>query len=121
MIQDYNYTQDNLALVIGKAQSTVAEILALNKLTDKIKDEVRYSDKYSRRVLVEVAKQKTPKRMNALFKKIKASSLNGTEIRKIVRNHRLQTDIVLNRIDFLTKLLEQFNFSSLEEDKKKLS
>ena len=75
MMNEYNYTQKRLALVIGKARSTITEALTLNKLPASIKDVCRVSDSYPRRLLVEVAKQKTPEAMTALFNKVRSGSL----------------------------------------------
>ena len=44
MIKEFSYTQEQLASVIGKARSTVTEILSLNKLPEPVKDECRRAD-----------------------------------------------------------------------------
>ena len=68
MIKEFSYTQEQLAHVIGKARSTVTEILSLNRLPDPVKDECRRAD-ISRRVLIEIAKKKTAEEMTALFER----------------------------------------------------
>ncbi len=84
MIKEFSYTQEQLAHVIGKARSTVTEILSLNKLPDPVKDECRRTD-ISRRILIEVSKQETPEKMTALFEKVKTDNLTGESVRKISR------------------------------------
>ena len=44
MVNEHGYTQNKIATVIGKAKSTVAEIISLNRLPDEIKDEVRRAE-----------------------------------------------------------------------------
>lgn len=44
MMERYSYTQEDLGKVIGKAQNTVSEILRLNALPDRIREEYRASD-----------------------------------------------------------------------------
>ena len=85
LMEHHQYRQEDLAAVIGKARSTVAEILSLNRLPDTIKEECRRADNYSRRLLVEVAKQKSEEKMISLFDQVKKSDLDGSAVRKITR------------------------------------
>ncbi|MBN1327213.1 MAG: hypothetical protein JW996_04625, partial [Candidatus Cloacimonetes bacterium] len=84
MVDQYHYTQEQISDVIGKARSTVAEILSLNKLPEKIKQECRNSD-MPRRILVEIAKQKTEKDIFRLFNRIQQDKLTGDQVRQISR------------------------------------
>jgi ParB family transcriptional regulator, chromosome partitioning protein len=52
----HEYKQEDLAKVIGKARSTVVELLSLNKLPEEIKSECRTSDIASKSVLIEIAR-----------------------------------------------------------------
>jgi ParB family chromosome partitioning protein len=75
MIVEYGYTQDKLAQVLGKAKSTVSEIMSLSRLPNAIKNEVRRAELFPRRLLVEIAKQNTEEKMTALFARIKENNL----------------------------------------------
>jgi len=88
MIDEYSYTQQDLAHVIGKGRSTIAETLTLNRLPNTIKDECRRADTFSRRVLVEVAKQKGSEKMTELFSQIKKNKLSSDDVRKITRKKK---------------------------------
>jgi len=88
MIDHYNYTQQDLAHVIGKGRSTITETLSLNRLPSKIKDECRRADSISRRVLVEVAKQESHTEMLNLFTNIKKNKLTSDDVRKITRKKK---------------------------------
>jgi ParB family chromosome partitioning protein len=88
MIEHYNYTQQDLAHVIGKGRSTITETLSLNRLPPKIKDECRRADNVSRRVLVEVAKQDSHPEMINLFAQIKNNNLSSDDVRKITRKKK---------------------------------
>lgn len=46
MMEEYNYTQDQIAKIIGKAKSTISEALSLNRFPDSIKKKVRRADIY---------------------------------------------------------------------------
>ena len=85
MVEEYNYTQQDLAHVIGKGRSTIAETLSLNRLPQNIKDECRRADTFSRRLLVEVSKQKNHVEMQNLFSKVKKGNLNSDDVRGITR------------------------------------
>jgi ParB family chromosome partitioning protein len=84
---NHRYTQEELAVKIGKARSTVAETLSLSKLPKEIKEACRRDDIFSRRQLVEIAKQETPEAMLSLFEHVKRDGLKGDELRRITRNH----------------------------------
>lgn len=81
LMNHHKYRQEDLAKVIGKARSTVAETLSLNRLPEGIKEECRRADNFSRRLLIEVAKQKTPEKMVSLFRKAKERNIDGTAIK----------------------------------------
>jgi ParB family chromosome partitioning protein len=95
MIKEYNYTQEKLSQVIGKARSTITEILSLNRLTDEIKTECRRAD-ISKRVLIEIAKQKNPEDMASLFDRVKNNNLTGDQVRESTRQPRRDPDSPAN-------------------------
>jgi len=97
MIDEYQYTQQDLAHVIGKGRSTIAETLSLNRLPDTIKEECRRADNFSRRTLVEVSKQKSHLEMVNLFSQIKKGQLTSDDVRNITRKkkrEKKQTNII---------------------------
>ena len=65
------YNDKQLTNIIGKAKSTVSEILSLNKLPQQIRDECRTNPKISRQVLIDIAKKSTDRGMKSAFKKYK--------------------------------------------------
>jgi len=88
MIDQYQYTQQDLAHVIGKGRSTITETLSLNKLPSTIKEDCRRADSISRRVLVEVAKQDNHAEMLNLYSQIKKNKLSSDDVRKITRKKK---------------------------------
>lgn len=84
MMEEYKYTQKKLAKAIGKSQPTISETLSLNRLPEEIKEEYRRAD-IPRRLLVEIAKQKTPRAMLRLFRKVKEGNLKSDEVRGLTR------------------------------------
>jgi len=123
MMEQHGYTHDQLRVVIGKARSTITESLSLTRLPEAIKEECRHADHYPRRLLVEVAKQKTPEAMMVLFDRVKRGDLKSTEVRQITRptvksKIRTPATIALEKIHNLNKHLNKFNLGTAEESQK---
>lgn len=118
MIEEYKYNQEQLAAAVGKKQSTISEILSINKLPESIKSEIRETNIYSKRVLVEIAKQRTPKAMASLFKKIKEKEMRSDQVRQIVRMQREPLQIIHGQILDLEHRLEKLDWKSLQESER---
>lgn len=67
----HNYKQEDLAKVIGKARTTVVELLSLNNLPEEIKSECRTSDIASKSVLIEIVRLGKPKDQLKFWKSFK--------------------------------------------------
>ena len=78
----HDYALSDLATALGKSDSTLSEILSLNKLPVDVKNDCRNDPKAGRSILVLIARQKTPEKMTALYTKYKESGLTRGEIRK---------------------------------------
>lgn len=124
MVEQYGYTQEQLVQVIGKAQSTISEIMSLNRLPEAIKEEVRRADNYPRRLLVEIAKQDSPKKMIMLFAKAKDGSLKSDQVRDITRTNTTQEKqrtpaaIALAKVISLEKQLIKLDITKVEDSEK---
>jgi ParB family chromosome partitioning protein len=122
MVDKYGYTYEQLAQVIGKAKSTVGEILSLNRLPGQVKEECRASNHYSRRLLVEIAKQPSERRMVALFTKAKKDVLSSDEVRKIAQEKALErrsrVEIVIHGAEKLHRDLGKINPNTMDESQR---
>ena len=119
MINDHSYTQEQLAAVVGKARTTITETLSLNKLPEEIKAECRRADNYPRRLLIEVAKQKTPEAMAELFYRVKDGQLKSDQVREIVRKsrnpQRTPTALATEKVSSLVKSLTNLDLNTAEQ------
>jgi ParB family transcriptional regulator, chromosome partitioning protein len=79
-VHDYGLAE--LATALGKSDSTISEILTLNKLPTEVKDDCRNDPKTARGILAVIARLKTPEKMLALYTKYKASGLTRGEVIK---------------------------------------
>jgi ParB family chromosome partitioning protein len=99
---EHQYTQEQLTAIIGKAKSTVSDILTLMKLPQIIRDECRNSQKISRQVLINIAKKKHEKGMLTAFEKYKANE---------AKKQTKETSILKPKVKktFKTKFTVKFN------------
>ena len=123
MVEEHDYTHEQLALVIGKARSTITETLSLNKLPEPIREECRRADIFPRRLLVEIAKQKTEAAMLDLFAQIKAQNMGTAEVRDITRGRtpspaRDTETLALEKLEALHKHLHKLNIETLDSERK---
>jgi ParB family chromosome partitioning protein len=125
LMKEFDYTQEQLAKAIGKARSTITEILSINKIPDNIREECRTSD-IPKSHLIEVAKQKTPKQMNSLLREIKDDGLKTSHIRQKTRPktapalpQKAPADIALECINKLVEAILKIDFDSMKKTEKK--
>lgn len=126
MIDHHGYKQEDLVKVIGKAESTISEILSLNKLPDQVKEDARQNPKCSRRVLLEIVRtKKKDKGMLALYNKYKEKGLTSGEIKDQARKAKGTAEVGVKQIIYQVKnvknRMDALSFEGLsEEDKGKL-
>jgi ParB family chromosome partitioning protein len=73
LMREHGYTQEELGKVIGKAKSTVSELLSVNDLPEPIKEEVRTSEQpVSKSVLIEVARAGSEPEQLRFWERVKA-------------------------------------------------
>jgi ParB family chromosome partitioning protein len=115
----HDYGLEELAATLGKSDSTISEILSLNRLPAEVKDDCRNDPKTSRGILVEIAKQKTPQRMIDLYTRYKASGLTRGEIRKIATKPKpADTPLDISFVDQLCERIDTLEQSRLTAEQK---
>ncbi len=75
MMDRYRYSQEELGRAIGKNRVTVNELLRLNTLPQKIKEECRTSDTLRKSVLIELARLSKASEQLRLWEEIKSGRL----------------------------------------------
>ncbi|WP_169728992.1 ParB/RepB/Spo0J family partition protein [Desulfatirhabdium butyrativorans] len=71
LMKEESYTQEQLGVIIGKARTTVNEILSLNRLPQEIRDECRSNPAVTRKALINIARKKQTRGMLTAWKKFK--------------------------------------------------
>jgi len=109
-----SYTQEQLAAIVGKARTTVSEILSLNKLPAKIRDECRGDHKISRATLIACALRKQERGMLASYDAYRASLEKG----KTSRQAKDPNDptVVLPLVEKLTARLSALDTAAWGEE-----
>jgi ParB family chromosome partitioning protein len=69
LVKEQNYTQEQLGSIIGKARTTVSEILSLNRLPQEIRDACRADATVGRKTLIEIARKKQDRGMATAWAK----------------------------------------------------
>lgn len=77
----YGYTQDELAKAVGKARSTVTNLLKLTSLPRRIKKECSTSNVATKSFLIELSKLPSPKEQLAFWDEAKARGVTVREAR----------------------------------------
>ncbi|MBN2460944.1 MAG: ParB/RepB/Spo0J family partition protein [Candidatus Cloacimonetes bacterium] len=111
MVSEYKYTQEKLALVIGKARTTVTEILSLNRLPEAVKKECQQLD-LPRRTLVELARQESEKKMQQLLSRIRKDALKSDAVRQLSRSKKAvaPAEQLLKKTRGVLAALQEFEF-----------
>lgn len=116
-IHDYGFTE--LATALGKAESTLSEILSLNRLPTEVKDDCRNDPKAARGILTVIARQKTPEKMLALYTKYKESGLTRGEIIKQAARPKTKGPTVdAETLAALCERLDRLDISGLTPEQK---
>jgi ParB-like chromosome segregation protein Spo0J len=81
LIDQFHYTHETLAELIGKSRPYVSNTLALCRLPQHIKDDYHASPNVSREILISVARAETPERQEMLWRLAKMRRLSVQKFR----------------------------------------
>jgi ParB family chromosome partitioning protein len=115
----HDYGLSELVSVLGKSDSTISEILSLNKLPAEVKDDCRNDPKVFRGILRVIARQKTAEKMIALYRKYKESGLTcGEIIKKAAKPKPADAPIDLAFVDQFYNRLDVLDMTKLTAEQK---
>ena len=90
LMTEQKYTQEQLGVIVGKARTTVGDILTLNKLPLAIRDECRGDRQITRATLIEIARKKQERGMTTAYNAYKAKQQKGKTTRQKKAPNELQ-------------------------------
>ena len=85
LMDEQSYTQEQLGEIVGKARTTVRDIITLNRLPQVIRDECRGNRTISRQTLIDIARKKQERGMLTAYKTYQDKQLK-------VKGNRQKTD-----------------------------
>ena len=101
-------SQGQLAQLIGKAESTISEILSLNRLAKDIRDEIRGDKRYALRELKKIAVKRTPEKQNEVFEKYK-KRVSAENSRNRTNGAELHRKKIASMQDYFSKIVADDN------------
>ena len=91
MIDMYGYNHQQVSEKIGKARSTITEILSIAKIPQHIRHIMKSSGVFSRTTIIEIAKQKTEDDMLNLTREIAERRLTREDTRDLAKHLKGKT------------------------------
>jgi ParB family chromosome partitioning protein len=92
LVDIYGYSHAQISDKIGKARSTITEIISIGKLPPEIRKLCQtYAIDKNRSLLVEISKLKTEEEMKAIIEKIKEFGLKREDTRDLTRLFKKET------------------------------
>ena len=85
LMDEFGLTQEQMAKRVGRSQATINEVLLLLQLPSSLRSEYRTSDKVSKSVLIEIAKQPDQEKQAELWERAKTGGLTVREAREYKR------------------------------------
>lgn len=122
VMKSHGYSQGQLSSVVGKARTTINEILTLNKLPEEIKIDCRTSD-IPKNVLFEIAKRKDPEEVLFLYNKVRNEDFTVAKIKQLTRPKKerkvsLAEERILAKIKESKKLVAKIDTLTLSDENK---
>ncbi|TRZ87472.1 ParB/RepB/Spo0J family partition protein [bacterium] len=83
LIDLYGYSHQEVSEKIGKARSTITEILSISKVPEKVREIIKTSGVFSRSTIIEIAKQKSDSDMLKFARQIVERRLTREDTRDL--------------------------------------
>ena len=116
LMTEQKYTQEQLGGIIGKAQTTLSEILSLNKLPQEVRDDCRGDRTISKNALITIAKKKQDRSMTTAYNAYKAKLQKGKTTRQ--KKDPNEPHAVFDMMDKAMTKIQSIDTSAWTEDDK---
>lgn len=83
LAENYGYSHNEISKTIGKARSTITEIINISKIPKELRKYCKENNILSRSILIEIAKQKSKEDMYKLLSEIKERELRREDTREL--------------------------------------
>jgi ParB family chromosome partitioning protein len=116
--EDQKYTDEQLSGVIGKARTTISDIMAINRLPLEIRDECRGDRKITKTVLIDIARKKQVRGMQTAYEKYKEKVKKAAEGRTKHEKNPETAGAVMTWLSKAVGKLQNIDASAWTEDEK---
>ena len=86
--EQFRYTHDEIARKLGKSRTVITETLSLNKMPEDVQERCRQADIVSKSMLLQIARQESPREMHELVDRISGHGINREEARRFKREDK---------------------------------
>jgi len=116
LVTEQQYKQEQIGVIVGKARTTVGDILTLNKLPQAIRDECRGDREITRKALIEIARKKQERGMWTAYNAYKAKLQKEKTTRQ--KKDPNEPQAVLDLLDKAMTKIQSVDTSAWMEDDK---
>ncbi|MFA6413160.1 MAG: ParB/RepB/Spo0J family partition protein [Syntrophales bacterium] len=116
LMTEQQYNQEQMGVVIGKARTTIGDILTLNKLPQFIRDECRGDRQITRATLIEIARKKQERSMTTAYNAYRARQQKGKTSRQ--QKDPNEPQALLDTVNKTTTKLQSLDTSAWTEENK---
>ena len=88
LCDQFRYTHDEIARKLGKSRTVITETLSLHKIPDDVQEHCRQADIVSKSMLLQIARQDSPRQMHELIDRISGQGISREEARKFNREDK---------------------------------
>ncbi len=111
LIKGKNYTQADLAKIIGKSVVTVSEAISLTRLPQEIRDECRNDPTVPKKVLVKIARNKQQRSMLTAYHKYREAQAKAAA--PATRTKRPPTESLIATLEVTEQKVEALDMNAL--------
>ena len=116
LMDEEKYTQDQLAVVIGKPRTTITESLSLTNLPQAIRDDCRGDRTVSKARLVEIARKKQQRAMSTAYDKYREEQQKALEVGTKKREKLTAAAVFCQSLDKSREKVEKTDVADWSDD-----
>ena len=87
LVEDFGYTHEQIARKLGRARTSITELLSLNRMPVSVRNACRRADITTKSTLMEIVRQATEEEMLALVEAVASERLTRDEVRERKRRN----------------------------------
>lgn len=87
LVEDFAYTHEQIARKLGRARTSITELLSLNRMPVSVRNACRRADITTKSTLMEIVRQATEEEMLALVEAVASERLTRDEVRERKRRN----------------------------------